>query len=175
MKRLFIFGLTILILLFSLDSCQTPEGGVVNKVLSDFGLREKPEGYVSETDKVFQKLSEIGNTEIKRLNLENRQGEVKFEQKGPRGEYYKEVKIYEQFYPLDVKPVSHSGETGQSYVATIQYSYKVYRSAPKTTRVEAENANADIPTDIQGREIYRYTLGPGGVWNGERGQKVKSS
>ncbi len=73
-----------------LCSCQTgPEGGVVNKVLTDFGLREKPEGYVSETDKVFQRLGEIGATELQRLNHENRHGEVKFEQKGARGEYYK--------------------------------------------------------------------------------------
>lgn len=175
MKRL-LFSLIIAIIpLTSLNSCQTPQGGVVNKVLSDFGLREKPEGYISETDKVFQRLSEIGTAEIKRLNQENRQGEIKFEQRGPRGEYYKEVKIYEQFFPLDVNPISHSGETGQSYIATIQYSYKVYRSAPKPTRAEAENATADIPTDIYGRETYRYTLGPGGIWNGEKGQKVKNS
>ncbi len=108
MKRLISSLVIALITLTSLNSCQTPEGGVVNKVLSDFGLREKPEGYISETDKVFLKLSEIGTAEIKRLNQENRQGEIKFEQKGPRGEYYKEVKIYEQFFPLDVNPVSHS-------------------------------------------------------------------
>ncbi|MCX8064909.1 MAG: hypothetical protein N3G21_07020 [Candidatus Hydrogenedentes bacterium] len=164
----------ILISALSLTSCQTPEGGVVNKVLSDFGIREKPEGYLSETDKIFQRLSEIGNTELKRFNQESRKGEVKFEQKGPRGEYYKEVKVYEQFFPLDVNPVSHSGEAGQSYIATIQYSYRVFRSAPKPTRIEAQDAIADIPTGVEGKETYRYTLGPSGVWNGEKGQKVKS-
>lgn len=175
MKNLIIILVTIFISSILYLSCQTPEGGVVNKVLSDFGLREKPEGYVSETDKVFQRLSEIGNTEIKRLNQEGRKGEVKFEQKGPRGEYYKEVKVYEEYLPLDVNPVSHSGETGQSYVATIQYSYRVYRSAPKPTRIEAQDSIADIPTETKGTEIYKYILGPGGVWNGERGQKVKGS
>jgi hypothetical protein len=63
----------MVIIVVVLSSCQTDsEGGVVNKVLSDFGLREKPEGYVSETDKVFQRLGEIGATELQRLNLENR-------------------------------------------------------------------------------------------------------
>ncbi len=159
-----------------LCSCQTgPEGGVVNKVLTDFGLREKPEGYVSETDKVFQRLGEIGATELQRLNHENRHGEVKFEQKGARGEYYKEVKVYTQYYPIDAKPVSHSGESGQSYTATIEYAYTVYRSAPKPTRAEAQETDADIPTGIEGRETYRYSLGPGGVWNGEKGQKVRGN
>lgn len=165
----------MVIIVVVLSSCQTDsEGGVVNKVLSDFGLREKPEGYVSETDKVFQRLGEIGATELQRLNLENRHGEVKFEQKGARGEYYKEVKVYTQYYPMDAKPVSHSGESGQSYTATITYTYQIYRSAPKATRVEAQEATADIPTETEGREIYRYSLGPGGVWDGQKGQKVKS-
>ena len=166
----------VLIALFVLSSCQSgPEGGVVNKVLSDFGLREKPEGYVSETDKVFQRLGEIGATELQRLNLENRHGEVKFEQKGARGEYYKEVKVYTQYYPIDAKPVSHSGESGQSYTATIEYAYSIYRSASKPTRAEAQESTADIPAGIEGRETYRYSLGPAGVWNGEKGQKIKSN
>ncbi|HOV33664.1 MAG TPA: hypothetical protein PLX23_09910 [Candidatus Hydrogenedens sp.] len=172
MKYISWFMLGVMIVLCS---CQSgPEGGVVNKVLSDFGLREKPEGYMSETDKVFQRLGEIGATELQRLNLENRHGEVKFEQKGARGEYYKEVKVYTQYYPMDAKPVSHSGESGQSYTATIAYTYRIYRSAPKATRVEAQEATADIPMETEGREIYRYSLGPGGVWDGQKGQKVKS-
>ncbi|MCA1902429.1 MAG: hypothetical protein LDL53_09485 [Candidatus Hydrogenedens sp.] len=163
-------------LLVIMTSCQSgPEGGVVNKVLTDFGLKEKPEGYVSESDKVFQRLGEVGATELQRLNTENRHGTIKFEQKGVRGEYYKEVKVYQQYYPIDAKPVSHSGESGQSYTATIGYSYSTYRSASKPTRAEAEEADADIPTGIEGREIYRYNLGPGGVWNGEKGQKVKNN
>ncbi|MGC8737980.1 MAG: hypothetical protein ACP5UA_04950 [Candidatus Hydrogenedens sp.] len=166
----------VLITLLVLSSCQSgPEGGVVNKVLSDFGLREKPEGYVSETDKVFQRLGEIGATELQRLNLENRHGEIKFEQKGARGEYYKEVKVYSQYYPIDAKSISHSGESGQSYTATIEYAYSIYRSASKPTRAEAQESTADIPAGIEGRETYRYSLGPGGVWNGEKGQKVKSN
>lgn len=166
----------VLITLLVLSSCQSgPEGGVVNKVLSDFGLREKPEGYVSETDKVFQRLGEIGATELQRLNLENRHGQIKFEQKGARGEYYKEVKVYTQYYPIDAKPVSHSGESGQSYTATIEYAYSIYRSASKSTRAEAQESTADIPAGIEGRETYRYSLGPAGVWNGEKGQKIKSN
>lgn len=173
--RLYVsFSVLILICICSFISCQTGPEGVVDKVLIDFGLKEKPEGYQTESDKVFQRLGEIGATELQRLNMENRHGEIKFEQKGVRGEYYKEVKVYDQYFPIDAKPVSHSGESGQSYTGTIQYSYRVFRSAPKSTRLEAQEAPADVFTGIEGKETYRYSLGPGGVWDGQRGQKVRS-
>jgi hypothetical protein len=59
----------------------------------------------------------------------------------------------------DAKPVSHSGESGQSYTATITYTYQIYRSAPKATRVEAQEATADIPTETEDGKYIDIHLG----------------
>jgi hypothetical protein len=156
--------------------CQSSsEGGVVNKVLADFGLKERPEGYVAPSDRVFERLDEVGAGELKRLNMENRRGEIKFQEDGPRGLYYKETKFYEDYYPLDAQ-VTHSSPTdtdSHTYNGYIEYSYRVYQSARKQTRAEAEAESADIPTDEMGRETYRYRFNAGGAWMGGKGERVK--
>ncbi len=155
------------------SACQT-EGGVANKVLSDFGLRERPEGYVSGTDLVYQNLGAVGDAEIKRLNLRERHGEIKFQQDGLRGKYYKEVKVYENFYPLDASPANRSGQgSAQSYYGYIEYAYRVYQSKRFSSRSEAETGSATIPTDKEGREVYRYNFTSGGNWDGGKGTRTK--
>src|SRR5690606_21690764 len=103
--------------LFFLCSCESTPGGVVNKVMVDFGLKEKPEGYVTGTDRVEDRLAQVGQTELKRLNIANRDGEVKFEEgEGLTGKYYKEVKVYENFYPIEAQPVSRAQADDRGYV-----------------------------------------------------------
>lgn len=145
----------------------------MDKVLTDFGIKEKPEGYVSESDKAFQRLDEVGKTELKRLNIEERHGEIKYEEQGLRGFYYKEVKVYDNYYPLDVQPVAHASDGGMGYTGYIEYSYRVMQSPKKTSRAEASAEVASIPTDNQGRDTFRYNFGPGGIWDGGKGERAK--
>jgi len=157
-----------------LTSCQRDSGGVVNKVLVDFGIREKPERYVSASDKVFQQLSTVAKSELARLNQEARNGEIKFqEQDGLRGKYYKEVLVYEDYHPLEAQPVSRSNEKETGYVGLIEYSYRIYQSERKASRVEAAAEPANVATGETGRATYRYTFGSDGVWNGEKGEKTR--
>ena len=91
------------ILRLMVAGCASSPGGVGNKILQDFGIRERSEDYVSGKDTVFARLDDVGKTEMKRLNLGERSGEVKFEEQGDlRGKYYKEIKVYQNHYPVDV-------------------------------------------------------------------------
>ena len=160
--------------LLVLCSCQSAPDGVVNKVLVDFGLREKPEGYVSGGEEVFERLNAVGETELQRINTAARGGEVKFQaESGLRGKYYKEVRVYETFYPLDVKPVAKGHEVERGYVGYIQYAYRVYQSPPKSTRAAAASDRASIVTNETGRETYRYTFNGNGQWNGAKGERTR--
>lgn len=151
-----------------------PHGSVMDKVMYDFGVGEAPEGYVSGSDRVFQKLPEVGETEMKRLNTEGRHGEVKFQEDGLHGKYYKEVKVYDNFYPLDAQPTSRNSQ-GQDggYVGFIEYSYTIYQSQRKDTRAEASAESARIATSESGRETYRYRFSTGGNWNGKKGERSR--
>lgn len=159
-----------------LAGCQHSPGEVTNKVLQDFGLKARPEGYVSTTDRVREKLTAVGQTEMKRMNAEERNGEVKFQEQGAGGQYYKEVKIYEKAYPLDARSMSGTGprNEGPVYSGYVEYSYQVYQSARKSTRVQAEAESATIPTGITGRETYRYNFDGTGNWDGGKGEKSRS-
>ena len=99
-------------------------GSVGNTVMQDFGLQERPEGYVSGADNVVKNMQTVGNTEMRRLNLSQRRGEVKFEtsELDGTGVYYKVVKVYNRFTPLDAQPASRTSQ-GQSsgFVGYIQY------------------------------------------------------
>ena len=170
MKRLSIALLVLLI-----GGCQRGPGEVTNKVLQDFGLQKRPEGYVSGSDRVYEKLPTVGEAEIRRMNAEGRQGEIKYQEEGLRGLYYKEVKVYERCYPLDAQASSGGSqrEDGPSYVGYIEYSYRYFQSARKGTRAEAEAESASIPTDVTGRETYRYDFNSGGNWDGSAGEKSR--
>ena len=167
-------GLLISLVCLGLASCQTPEGGVMNKVLTDFGIRQAPEGQVSESDKIFQNLGAVGPTEMKRMNTEMQKGQVKFQQESElKGKYYKEVKVYQSFYPVEVKSVSRAGENESGFDAYIEYAYCMYQSMRRATAVEAEAEAADIATSTTGRDRYRYHFRAGGEWDGAKGEKVK--
>lgn len=163
--------LMLLVACVALCSCQTPSEGVANKVLADFGLKERPEGYVSGEDQVFKRLDEVGATELKRLNLRERHGEVKYEGEGLQGKYYKEVKVYEGAHPLDVKSFAGTMGRERGFHGYVEYNYQVYQSARKATRVEAEAVTADIPVGDRGSEVYRYEFGATGGWNGGEGER----
>jgi len=154
--------------LFSLAGCRSDGGGVGQKVLADFGLAEHPEGYVSGSDKVYQQLDTVGQTEIKRMNAEGREGQIKFEQDGLKGRYFKEIKVYETAHSVDVKGSSGSGDRG--YVGFIEYEYRIYRGEAKPTRVEAAAQTADISTDTTGKETMRYNFNTSGAWDGGKGE-----
>lgn len=170
------FGATAAIILcMALAGCQTDgHDSVVDKVMSDFGLRERPEGYESGSDRVFAKLPDVAKTEIRRLNAEARRGQVKFEQEGMRGMYYREVKVYEDYYPLDARALPRTAQGERGYNGLIEYSYRVFQSARKPSRVEAESAPADIPTGDAGRETYRYRFTTTGNWDGARGDRTRN-
>ena len=163
-------------ILAMLTSCATSApDGVLNKVMTDFGLKEKPEGYVSGSDKVLEQLNTVGPAEMKRMNIAEQHGATKFQKLSDiKGVYYKEVKVYESFHPYDAQAITGaSSETDRGYYGYIEYAYRIYQSERKDTTAAADAATADIPTDTVGRESYRYAFGSGGAWNGGKGERVK--
>ena len=146
----------------------------MNKVLRDFGIRDRPEGFETGESRAMTRLNEVGNVEMKRLNLAGRRGEVKFESTGGiQGKYYKEVKVYDNFYPLDVRPAARTSTGPGGYVGFIEYSYRLLQSARKSNRAQASAETASIGSDIRGRETYRYHLNSAGVWSGGNGELVR--
>ena len=167
-------SLVVVAICSALCSCHRTPGEVMDKVLGDFGLRERPEGYVSGSDKVVANLTAVGESEIKRLNLAEQHGTVKFQKEGGlQGKYYKEVKVYENFFPIDAQPVGRTAAYEGGYYGYIDYEYRIYQSERKSTGSEASSENASIATDETGRETYRYSFGTGGAWNGVKGDKTK--
>ncbi len=156
-----------------LAACQTDSGSVTEKVLADFGLGERPEGYVSGSDRVFEQMDSVGATEMKRLNAVERHGEILFEGEGVRGKFYKQVKVYESYYPLDVQAVSGGGTRDRGFTGLIEYRYRIFKGAPRGTRTEAAAEPASIATETTGKEVYRYSFSTGGVWNGGSGERSK--
>ena len=157
-----------------LCSCQRTPGEVMDKVLVDFGVREAPEGYESGSDRVFERLSEVAKTEMARLNQEGRHGAIKYqEQDGIRGKYYKEVKVYDGFHPLDAGPVPRDSAGGRGYTGYIEYTYTIFQSARMSSRTEAAAESPAIATNQTGREVYRYRFTASGAWDGGKGEKVR--
>ena len=155
-------------------SCASSPGEVAQKIKYDFGIGEKPEGYESPSDKVMAQLDKVAKTEMKRLNLDGRQGKVHFqEETGLLGKFYKEAKVYEDYYPLEARVASRSAGGSRGYIGYIDYTYRVFQSERKTNRTEAAAASASIGTDDRGREQYRYTFSTGGVWDGRKGELVQ--
>jgi ASC-1-like (ASCH) protein len=157
-----------------LCSCGTTGSEVVQKVKYDFGVGEKPEGYVSGAEKVEARLNDVGKTEMKRMNAAGRQGDVVFSEEGPlRGKYYKKVKMYESFRPLEARPISHGGQGEHGFVGLIQYTFRIYEGERKNNRTEAAAASANLRTDVTGRETYRHRFGSGGGWDGAPGERTR--
>ncbi|MBX7256787.1 MAG: hypothetical protein K1Y02_10525 [Candidatus Hydrogenedentes bacterium] len=163
-----------LLVCLAVCSCASSGGSVIEKVKYDFGIGEKPEGYVSGTDKVMERLDGIGKSELKRMNMAGRHGEVVFEGEGQlRGKYYKKVKVYEEYHPLDAFPTSRSSATERGFIGLIQYTYRVYEGERKSNRTEAAAASANTQTDVSGRETYRYRFGQGATWDGAPGELTR--
>lgn len=165
--------LTCWIIGIALAGCQRTPGEIANKVLTDFGIREPDENYVSGSDKVFERLRTVGESEMQRMNYEGREGEIKFEQDGLRGMYYKEVREFTDFHPLDARADTAGTQRESGYTGYIEYSYRTLQSRRKPTRAEAAAESADIPTGDTGREVYRYRFNSGGGWDGSKGERTK--
>ena len=165
--------LAVLALAAGLAACRRGPGEVTHKVLQDFGLEKRPDDYVPASDKIFGALGDVGKVELKRLNQLHREGEIKYQEDGLQGRYYKEQKVYEAFYPLDVKSVAKTGRGDRGYNGYIEYAYRIHQSPRKPTRTEALMESASIPTMDEGREIYRYHFTVGGTWDGSKGQKAR--
>lgn len=164
----------VALLAIMVSGCGTSPGGVLEKVKYDFGIGERPEGYVSPGDQVVARLQKVGETELKRLNIAGRHGEVKYQKTDDlHGLYYKETKVYENAYPLEAKATSGGPTNDRGYVGYIEYTFRIYQSERKPNKTEAAALPVTIATDETGRETYRYTFGPGGTWDGAEGEKVK--
>ncbi len=161
-------------LMLVLSGCATGgDDGVMDKVLTDFGIREPGEDYERGSDQVMSRLDGVGAQEIKRLNAGARHGEVKFQEDGIRGTFYKEVKVYENYYPLEANAISRNTRGERGYHGFIEYEYRIYQGPRKPTRAEAAAEQASVPTGEEGRQTFRYTFGPGGTWNGAEGEEVR--
>jgi hypothetical protein len=163
------FGLVCMLGCLCLAGCQSDGGGVTQKVLADFGIGEHPEGYVSGSDKVYQQLDTVGQAEMKRMNAEGREGQIKFEQDGLKGRYFKEVKRYESAHPVDVKASTASADRG--FVGFIEYECRLFHGAAKPTRAEAAAQSAEISTETVSREMMRYNFSVAGTWDGGKGER----
>jgi hypothetical protein len=144
---------------------------VVDKVMYDFGLGERPEGYVATSDRIMERLPTVARTEMKRLNLEERQGDIEYQElEDLQGRYYKEVKEYVDFMPLEVNAVTGGTHGERGYWGYIMYTYRIRQSERFPTRTEAEAASPVVDTGVTDREVYRYRFSTGGVWNGRPGE-----
>ena len=171
----YFFYCAIITLCLSITACQTDSGiSVTDKVLTDFGLRDAPEGYVTGSDRVFEEMDIVGTTELKRLNGQERHCEIKFDDQGRRGSYYKEVKVYDSFIPMDVSGSPGGGGRSRGYTGTIQYKYRVLRGENKPTKAEAAGESATISSGEEGRESYRYNFSVSGIWNGAAGERSRN-
>ena len=156
--------------------CQGQGGQtVVETVMSDFGLKEKPEGYVSGADKVVERLNEIGEVEMKRMNQAERLGELKVEEKDLQVSYFKVVKEYISYYPLDASATSRASDRDRGYVGYLEYRYRVLQGPRKPTRTEAQAESVTIPTGEEGSETYRYRFNSGGSWDGGKGERTREN
>jgi len=154
-----------------LCSCE----GTTDKVLADFGLKARPEGYVSGSDKVMERLDGVGAVEMKRMNMPEQQGAVKFQKESAvRGKYYKEVKKYESYVPTDAQAMNRPSLNESGYVGYLDFTYRMYQSERKPTSAEAAAESANIPTDVTGHETYRYTFSSSGEWNGSKGERARN-
>ena len=155
---------------FSVVSCSS---NVASTVKQDFGLQERPEDYVSGSERAMKTLRTVGVTEIKRLNTENQHGEVKYQSIDGdlNGKFYKEVKIYTRSYPISAEPVSRSGNIKNSgYNCTIDYAYEIYEGPRFSNRTNAEASDASVPSGVKGRDTYRYSISSSGTWDGSNGK-----
>jgi len=148
--------------------------GAGGTVLEDFGIKERPEGYVSGSDKVMANMKAIGNAELKRLNASNRHGEIQYDDSDSlRGKFYKEVRVYTRAYPLDAQPTGRRGNSRQrGFTGLIEYAYEFKESRRFDNRAEAAAANAEIPGRKRGRERFRYNFNSAGAWDGARGDSA---
>lgn len=156
-----------------LAGCGGGGGSVPQKVLGDFGIVERPDEYQSQAEQVRQNLAQVGPMELRRLNQQARQGEIKFQEEGLRGMYYKEVKVYEDYYPLDARATHNPSKRERGFDGFVEYTYQVYQSERRPSRTEAAAESATIPTGESGREVYRYRFNAGGIWNGSPGSPAR--
>lgn len=163
----------VFVVALAMHGCSSSPGGVGNKVLGDFGLIDRPDEYQSQADQVQKSLATVGPAELKRLNQKARQGTVKFQEDGLRGMYYKEVKVYEDFYPLDARATRSAAQRERGFDGFIDYTYQIYQSERRPTRTEAAAESATIPTGESGSETYRYNFSAGGVWDGNPGTQTR--
>jgi hypothetical protein len=163
----------VLALVLTMAGC-AGDGGVADKVLTDWGVRSPDEDYVQGSDTVMARMRSVAETEMRRMNAVQRRGEVKFqEHSGVGGAFYREVKVYEQHYLIDARRISRSSRARGGYTGYIDYAYRMHQSERKGTRVEAAEAEANVPTDITGRDRFSYSFGTSGTWDGAPGQKVR--
>lgn len=150
-------------------------GSTGDKVLQDFGIKDRPEDYVSGADRVMATMQDVGKVEIDRMNTAQRRGEVLFDNTDSlKGRYFRRVREYESFHPLDANAATRTQQNQPvSFVGYIEYDYQVYESTRADTRAEASTLPADIPTGRRGRETYRYKFDAVGNWNGGRGELFK--
>ncbi len=139
MKKLVVV-MTMIAMVPVMSACQRTPGEVVNKVLVDFGIEDKPEGYSSMTDQVFARLDNVARAEITRMNHSERNGEVKFE----------EISIHWTSSPPR-EPEPETGDTSGSSSTTIK-SMKARVSIP------ALKPRRQKQTYQPGKPVTRYTV-----------------
>ncbi len=150
-------------------------GSTGEKVLQDFGIKDRPEDYQSGADKVMANLSDVAKVELDRMNMAARRGQILYDKgKGLDGAYYKRTKVYDNSRPLDANAATRTNQNNPvTYVGYIEFSFEYYESARKQTRVEAESEIADIPSRDRGSETYRYRFDSGANWTGGKGERYQ--
>jgi hypothetical protein len=157
--------------LFGAGCATDNDVGVMEKVKYDFGIGEKPEGYVSGTDRIMERLEDVAKAEMRRMNSSGRHGEVQFREENElEGSFYKETKVYESYLVLDARSLSRSSQSDRGYVGFIEYTYEIYQGEHRPTRVEAAAQPASIKSGRRGREVLRYNFSASGTWDGSAGE-----
>jgi len=162
-------------------------GRVTNQVLEDFGLRRRSaEDEPSVEVKIRQRMNEIAVREMRRLTNSPESSRIVFvpipNHPLGTGTYYKERRVYDRYYILDVTKRRRSGQgspmpdrrgAADTYTVTVDYRCRVYRTHELATHDAARAGRATVLSEQMGYEQYKYTFDSHGEWDGKPGRLVK--
>jgi hypothetical protein len=161
---------------------------VIDGTLGGLGL-EKPDSSedVATEEIIRAKLPAIGEREMQRLNLQPELSHIVFtptvNDPLSGGKYQKEQRVYERWYAGEISAgrrnrgtttiSSRSSERTGTYTATIEYRYRIRRTAEFSSREEAAAAAATDVDDEILFERYKYGFDVNGRWDSKPGRPTR--
>ncbi|MCD6288184.1 MAG: hypothetical protein J7M12_03625 [Candidatus Hydrogenedentes bacterium] len=161
--------------------------GLIDATLGGLGI-EKSKTSDSRTvqEIIRSRIPIVAEQELKRLNYTAESTRIVFvrSQGDPLGggKYYKERRVYERWYPGEIKPSSrgpkvsaglNSNNRTTSWSVVIEYRYRTYRGPEKTSREEAAASETVAVDKSSAFERYKYGFDRHGQWDGKPGRLME--